>query len=215
MSTLKEILALAAFGALAFGATPTLAETPRTTAGLVAVVGESEEPLPPSPGADTREAVTGGLGIGSPATPGEIAVIDIDIMPDGTGLPEGRGSFAAGKALYEERCAVCHGDNLQGVAEVGGPVLIGGAGSLTTDKPLKTVESYWPYASTLYDYIRRTMPLPEPGSLSNDEVYALSAYILGRAGIVGEDAVLDATSFREIRMPNADNFIPDPRPAAH
>lgn len=214
MSTLKAGL-LGACGVLLISAIGAAAQEARTSAGLVAVVGTSEEPLPPSPLAEDRAPIGSGLGIGSPATLEEIAAIDIDVMPDGRGLPEGRGSFAEGKVLYDERCAVCHGDDLEGVAEVGGPVLIGGAGSLTTDKPLKTVESYWPYASTLFDYVRRAMPLPEPGSLTDDEVYALSAYILGRSGIVGEDATLDAESFREIRMPNADNFIPDPRPNGH
>lgn len=192
---------------------------PRTAAALPEPIGDFEEPMPPSPVVEAAagEATPGldaDFGIGQPATAEEIAAIDIDIMPDGSGLPEGSGTYAEGETIYAEQCASCHGDNLEGIKETGAPALIGGRGSLATDKPLKTVESYWPHASTLFDYIHRAMPLHAPGSLSADEVYAVSAYILGRGGILPEDAELDAQSFREIEMPNADGFVKDPRPDA-
>ncbi len=152
---------------------------------------------------------------GTVPTEAEIAVIDIDIMPDGTGLPAGSGSYADGAEVYEYSCSSCHGEDLAGIKELGAPALIGGRGTLNTDAPFKTIESYWPHASTLFDYVRRAMPLHAPGSLSDDEVYAVSAYILGQAGIVPQNAVLDANSFREIEMPNQGGFVEDPRPEQH
>ncbi|MFZ3585308.1 c-type cytochrome, partial [Loktanella sp. DJP18] len=103
---------------------------------------------------------------------------------------------------------------LMGVSQLGAPQLIGGRGTLATDAPVKTVESYWPYASTFFDYTHRAMPMTEPGSLSADEVYAISAYVLGQAGITSTepDNVLDAASMADIKMPNADGFVLDPRP---
>lgn len=190
----------------------------RTVAALPATVGDGHEPVPPSPRGDAAAdagatpGLDAGFGIGRPATEAEIAAIDIDIMPDGTGLPEGSGSYQIGQAVYAEKCASCHGEALEGIKETGAPALIGGRDSLATGKPVKTVESYWPHASTLFDYMHRAMPLTEPGTLTPDELYALSAFILGRGDILGEDAELNAESFRQIVMPNADGFIPDPRP---
>ena len=152
------------------------------------------------------------FGIGRPASPEEIAAIDIDVMLDGRGAPEGSGTYAEGEELYAATCAHCHGQELEGIAEAGAPALIGGRGTLDTDNPVRTVESYWPHASTLFDYTHRAMPFNEPGSLTDDEVYAISAYILGRAGILDQDAEMNADSFAEIEMPNVDGFIPDPRP---
>jgi cytochrome c len=106
----------------------------------------------------------------------------------------------------------CHGENLEGVAELGAAVLIGGRDSLASGSPKKTVESYWPYASTLFDYVKRAMPFNAPGSLTDDEVYAVSAYILGEANILDKGAVLDANTLAGVEMPNRDGFIPDPRP---
>ena len=135
------------------------------------------------------------------------------VMPDGRGLPPGSGSVEQGKALYEQQCAACHGANLQGGI---GDKLIGGRGTLVnndpTKAPVKTIESYWPYATTIFDYVKRTMPITAPDSLSTDQVYAVTAYILSEAKIVAPDAVLDAKSLPAVKMPNRDGFIPDPRP---
>jgi mono/diheme cytochrome c family protein len=128
------------------------------------------------------------------------------IQPDGEGLPPGSGTAKVGAGLFAQKCAMCHGDKLQGVQAAGGPTLIGGRGSLTSDKPLKTVESYWPYTSTLFDYIWRAMPFTEPGSLTPDEVYSISAYILEQAKIIDDKTVLDAKSMPKIEMPNAKGF---------
>ena len=149
---------------------------------------------------------------GTTPTAAEIAAIDIDVMPDGRGLPAGSGTPAEGAKVYAATCAACHGNKLQGVAAAGGAALIGGRGSIGTPKTKKTVESYWPYASTLFDYVRRAMPLNEPGSLSNDEVYALSAYVLSKANIIGDKDIMNAKTLPKVDMPNKDGFISDPRP---
>ncbi len=142
----------------------------------------------------------------------EIAKIDIDAMPDGRGLPPGSGTPAMGKNIYANSCAACHGVNLEGVSAAGGAALVGGRGSIGTPKTKKTVESYWPYASTLFDYVRRAMPFDKPGSLSNDEIYAVSAYILNKGKIIGDKDVMNAKTLPKVDMPNKDGFIPDPRP---
>jgi S-disulfanyl-L-cysteine oxidoreductase SoxD len=134
-------------------------------------------------------------------------------LADGRGLPRGSGSVLEGKSLYQQQCASCHGENLQGGM---GDRLIGGRGSLVNDDPakapVKTVESYWPYATTLFDYIKRAMPLNAPDSLSNDQVYAVTAYILSEAKIVPEDALMNAETLPKVAMPNRDGFVPDRRP---
>jgi len=155
---------------------------------------------------------------GQPASEQEIAAIAIAIPVDGKGLPAGRGDYARGKQIYETACAACHGGDLAGVANIpnmpaGASLrLIGGRGTLTSPKAVATVESYWPYATTLFDYIRRAMPFTAPGSLSADEVYAVCAYILGEAKIIDKATVLDAQSLPRVQMPNRDGFVPDPRP---
>ena len=155
---------------------------------------------------------------GQPASEQEIAAIAIAIPADGKGLPAGRGDYARGKQIYETACAACHGGDLAGVANIpnmpaGASLrLIGGRGTLTSPKAVATVESYWPYATTLFDYIRRAMPFTAPGSLSADEVYAVCAYILGEAKIIDKATVLDAQSLPRVQMPNRDGFVPDPRP---
>lgn len=151
-------------------------------------------------------------GFGTTPTAEEIAAIDIDAMPDGRGLPPGSGTAVQGKAVFEENCAACHGEDMAGVKETGGAALIGGRGSIGTPETKKTVESFWPYASTLFDYVKRAMPFSEPGSLTNDQVYAVSAYILAKGNIIADDMVLDATSLPKVEMPNKDGFIADARP---
>ena len=154
-------------------------------------------------------------GFGTAAAPSDIAAYSgLSALPDGRGLPQGKGSYEQGKPLYASTCAACHGEKLEGVPPPGpgGDKLIGGRGSLATDAPVKTIESYWPYASTLFDYIKRAMPFNAPGTLTDDQVYALTAYILGEAGIVPKTATLDAAALPKVEMPNRKGFVPDPRP---
>ena len=148
-------------------------------------------------------------GIGRPATAAEIAGWNIDIGPDGSNLPAGRGSVSQGRDVFAQQCASCHGEKGEGGI---GDRLVGGQGTIATSKPIRTVGSYWPYAPTLFDYIRRAMPQNAPQSLSNEEVYALSAYVLNLNGLVGADATLDAKSLAAIKMPNRDKFVGDARP---
>ena len=148
-------------------------------------------------------------GVGRPPTPDEIKAVDISITPSGRELPEGRGTAANGKTLYTNQCARCHGaTGKEGPQDV----IAGGAGTLTTPKPLKTVGSYWPYATTLWDYINRAMPFDRPGTLSPDQVYESVAYVLFLNGIVGEQDTIDAKTLRAIVMPNRTGFIADERP---
>lgn len=142
--------------------------------------------------------------LGKPITEEEAAAWDLSILPDGTGLPAGRGTVQRGREVFEQKCLACHGQE-----GAGDPAdrLVGGAGTLMGDqRPIKTVGSYWPYATTLFDYIRRAMPLLEPQTLTNDEVYAVSAYILHLNGIISARTVLDAKSLPRVKMPNAKNF---------
>lgn len=148
-------------------------------------------------------------GLGRPATAWEIAGWDIDVSPDGTGLPPGRGSVAQGQKLYAERCASCHGKKGEGSPA---DRLVGGRGSLDTDKPVRTVGSFWPYATTLFDYVRRAMPFDRPGSLNSSEIYAVSAYVLHLNGLLPVDGALDAVSLPIVEMPNRPHFVPDARP---
>lgn len=152
----------------------------------------------------------GGYGIGTLATAEEIAGWDIDIRPDGKGLPPGSGSVEDGEMAYEEQCASCHGSFGEGVGRY--PVLAGGQGTLTHARPEKTVGSYWPYASTLWDYIHRAMPFTQPQSLTDDEVYSITAYVLYLNDLVEDDFVLTADNLASIEMPNKDGFFFDDRP---
>lgn len=149
---------------------------------------------------------------GRPALPEEVAAWDIDVRPDGVGLPEGSGTATAGEELFLERCAACHGEFGEGAGRW--PVLVGGQGTLTADRPEKTIGSYWPYASTVYDYIRRAMPFGDAQSLTPDEIYSISLYLLYANDIIEDpDQVYDRKSFAAIEMPNKDGFFgPDPRP---
>ena len=144
--------------------------------------------------------------LGQPATPEEIAVWDISIGPDGAGLPPGKGTPQQGEAVYVEKCLPCHGEKGSGKPN---DQLVGGLGTLTGDQtPVKTVGSFWPYATTLFDYVRRAMPFNAPRSLSNDEVYAVCAYILQLNGIIAENAVMNAQTLASVQMPNRDGFVP-------
>jgi S-disulfanyl-L-cysteine oxidoreductase SoxD len=148
-------------------------------------------------------------GIGRTATDAEIAGWNIDVDPSGANLPPGVGSVSRGHEVFDAQCAACHGAQGQGGL---GDRLVGGQGTIATAKPIKTVGSFWPYAPTLFDYIRRAMPQNAPQSLSNDEVYAVSAYILHLNGLLPADAMLDAKSLPAIKMPNRSMFVGDPRP---
>lgn len=154
-------------------------------------------------------AVADGFGLGRPALPEEIAAWDIDIRPDGQGLPEGSGTVAEGEVLYIDNCASCHGDFGEAIGRW--PVLAGGDGSLTEDRPVKTVGSYWPYLSTVYDYVHRAMPFGNAQSLSDDEVYAITAYLLNLNFLVDDDFELSRENFSEVRLPNEENFFLDDR----
>jgi len=150
-------------------------------------------------------ASTQRLGLGQAPSAEQVRAWDIDVRADGAGLPPGRGSVAQGEAIYRTRCLACHGDKGEkGTA----PRLAGGQGTLASKAPVLTVGSYWPYATTLYDYIHRAMPLDSPQSLTPDEVYAVTAYTLHLNGILRTDAVLDAASLPKIAMPNRDGFRP-------
>ena len=183
--------------------------TCRRTAGCIAmlvvlticaIVQAQQRPAPPK-----------GPGLGVPATPAEIAQADISIPPDGKGLPEGSGTSAQGAQVYATKCVGCHGPEGAGTVN---DRLVGGRGSLTTPAPVKTIGSYWPYATTLFDYIRRAMPYPEPHSLSNSDAYALTAYLLHLNGVIGADAVMDAKTLPKVQMPNRGNFVLAWPPAA-
>ena len=150
------------------------------------------------------------LGIGRIATVHDLAQTDLTVLPDGTGLPNGKGTAKDGAAIFAARCAACHGDKGQGLGDF--PALVGGRGTLTSDKPLLTVGSYWPYATTIFDYIRRAMPYQAAGDLSADETYALTAWLLAQNRIIAPTAVIDRTTLPKVKMPNRDGFIPDPRP---
>ncbi len=156
-------------------------------------------------------AVAGKFGIGTEATPEQVAGWDIDVRPDGQGLPEGAGTVGDGEAVFAERCAACHGDFAEGVDRW--PVLAGGRDTLKSENPVKTVGSYWPYLSTVYDYIYRAMPFGDAQSLTPDETYAIVAYLLYMNDIVtDEEFVLSKENFASVRMPNEANFIDDDRP---
>jgi cytochrome c len=144
-----------------------------------------------------------GPGLGVPATPEQVAGWDISISPDGAGLPPGTGTAAAGKTVYEAKCVACHG-----VDGAGRPndVLVGGQGTLREAAPIRTIGSYWPYATTVFDYIRRAMPYVTPHTLTADETYAVTAYLLALNGVIAQDDVMDATSLPKVVMPNRANF---------
>jgi cytochrome c len=194
--------ALIAIGSIAIvlaGSVPPLA-APKSTP---AVQPSPAQPRP-TPAAAQR------LGIGREATAAEIAGWDIDVRPDGQGLPAGKGTVKQGEPLYMERCAACHGEFGESAGRW--PILMGGAGTLASSDPVKSIGSYWPYASTVMDYIRRSMPFGNAQSLSDDELYAITAYVLYLNDVIkDEDFELNAKNFTSIRLPNQPNFIEDDR----
>ena len=142
--------------------------------------------------------------LGKLATAAQIAGWDISVGPDGVGLPPGSGTAAKGAAVYEQKCQACHGAKGAGQPN---DRLVGGHGTLASAAPVRTIGSYWPYATTVFDYVRRAMPYTQPQSLSNDEVYAVTAYLLNLNGIVGENDEINARTLPNVRMPNQANFI--------
>ncbi|MGA7921460.1 MAG: cytochrome c [Candidatus Acidiferrales bacterium] len=148
--------------------------------------------------------------IGRLATAEEIRELDISVAPNGSGLPKGSGTVSQGQHIYQTLCANCHGDRGQGMLQY--PALVGGRSTLRSNNPVRTVGSYWPYATTAWDYIHRTMPYPRPGSLTPDETYAVTAFILYLNGIVDEKAELNEATLPRVKMPNRDGFVGDPRP---
>ncbi|MDQ7049320.1 MAG: c-type cytochrome [Enterobacterales bacterium] len=161
-------------------------------------------------GATSQNNLPATYSIGKPVAAEVIAGWDIDVRPDGMGLPEGSGSVEDGETLFEDKCSMCHGSFGEGVDAW--PKLAGGADTLTEARPEKTIGSFWPYASTLWDYIHRAMPFPAPQSLSADETYAITAYVLYLNDIVEDDFVLSKANFTSIEMPNKDGFYVDDRP---
>jgi mono/diheme cytochrome c family protein len=144
-----------------------------------------------------------GPGLGKPITPQELAPWDIHIMPDGTGLPPGSGTSAQGAPIYAQKCAACHGEGGKGGTSAG---VVGGPPRASLDGG-KTIANYWPHATTLFDFIRRAMPYQAPKSLTDNEVYALTAYILALNKLIGENDVVNAQTLPKVQMPNRDNFI--------
>ena len=158
-----------------------------------------------------RMAQKATVGFGQPIGEADLAAWNIDVRTsDGRGLPAGRGSVAQGKAVYEAQCLACHGPEAKGGSVYG--TMVGGIGSFTTDRRVVTPGSMYPYAPILFDYVRRTMPMDRPQSLTNDEIYAVSAYLLHLNGLVPAEATLDAASMPKVQMPNRDGFIVDDRP---
>ena len=142
-------------------------------------------------------------GLGKPITEADIAAWNIEVLPDGTGLPPGSGTPAQGAKIYAEKCAACHGENGKG----GRSAALVGGGPLDRINVTKTIANYWPYATTVFDFTRRAMPWQAPRTLTNDEVYALTAYMLALNKLIGENDVMNAETLPKVKMPNADNFI--------
>jgi cytochrome c len=147
--------------------------------------------------------------IGRAPTAEELKAWDIAIGPDGAELPPGRATAVEGRAVYEAKCAECHGKTGK---EGPQDILVGGRGTLNTERPLKTIGSYWPYATTVWDFTYRAMPFDKPGSLTPDEVYQATAYVLYLNGIIGENDVIDEKTLPKVTMPNREGFVPDARP---
>lgn len=164
-------------------------------------------------GSARAQSIMDHYGFGKPAADQDIARY-FAIPPSGRGLPAGSGNAKDGATVFAENCAACHGDRLEGIptAGIGGDKLLGGRGTLASKAPVKTVESYWPYATTLFDYIKRAMPFSAPGSLTDDQVYSVVAYILSEGKVIKPTEVMNAQTLPKVAMPNRDGFIPDSRP---
>lgn len=147
---------------------------------------------------------------GRVATDADLNASDLSVFPNGAGLPQGRGTVQEGATIYQQQCAACHGDKGEGRPEF--PALVGGRGTLASPAPLLTVGSYWPYATSVFDYIRRAMPYGSPGSLTNDEVYAVTAWLLHTNEIIDSKQELNQANLATISMPNRNGFVRDPRP---
>jgi S-disulfanyl-L-cysteine oxidoreductase SoxD len=180
---------------------------------LVALAATGVDAAPKAAKEQSQSEAPKHLGIGREAKPAEIAGWDIDIRPDGTGLPPGKGTVKQGEAIYMQQCAACHGEFGESAGRW--PILSGGDKTLASDDPVKSIGSYWPYSSTLIDYIRRAMPFGNAQSLSNDELYAVTAYVLYLNDIIkDENFELNATAFKMIKLPNEKNFHDDDRDTA-
>ena len=155
-------------------------------------------------GAAVSPTSTEGPNLGRVATPTQIAAWDISVGPDGVGLPPGKGTPAAGAVVYEQKCQACHAARGAGQPN---DRLVGGQGTLASRTPVRTIGSYWPYATTVFDYVRRAMPYLQPQSLTDDEVYALTAYLLNLNGIIGDGEEMNAQTLPKVKMPNQPNFI--------
>lgn len=196
------------------GAAPVVAETVKAPATKPVKMAEATQAKATAPDASPAAAVVSGgrFGLGRAALPEEVAAWDHDILPDGSNLPVGSGDVWTGDEVFAEYCAVCHGDFAEG--RDNWPKLAGGRGTLADKDPLKTVGSYWPYLSTAFDYVRRSMPFGNAQSLSDDDVYAIVAYILYSNDLIDEDFVLSNETFMDVQMPNADGFVIDDRETA-
>ncbi len=191
------------------GTEPAAAAEPADAPSQQAAAVSAPAGTPKSAG-DAPRPTHGVFHLGREATSEEISAWDIDIRPDGTGLPKGRGTVAQGEEVFAEACAVCHGDFGEGRDRW--PVLAGGHDTLTAERPVKTIGSYWPYLSTVYDYVRRAMPFGDARSLSDDDVYAITAYLLYLNDVVtDEEFELSNENFAEIHLPNEGNFFMDDR----
>ena len=155
-------------------------------------------------GINSFAEVQNGPGLGQAATADEISQWDIGVMPDGEGLPPGQGTVAEGKIVYQQQCLSCHGQNGLGDSA---DQLAGAKMKLTSEYPEQTIGTYWPYATTLFDMIRRSMPMTSPGSLSDNQVYAVTAYLLYLNNIINESDVMNAETLAGVKMPNRDGFI--------
>lgn len=143
-------------------------------------------------------------GLGEPMTDEELAEVSLTVLPNGDGLPPGSGDARAGADLYARHCAACHGAEGEGSLN---DRLVGGVGTIGTEAPVRSVGSYWPYATTIFDYVRRAMPYNAPGSLGDDEVYSLTAFLLHANGVIDEDVVIDRQSLPRVEMPNREGFF--------